>query len=52
MNQPLSPNCKAILLLTAPLIVGRREAADELLTWGEYNRLAPTCAIGSGSPPT
>jgi predicted Rossmann fold nucleotide-binding protein DprA/Smf involved in DNA uptake len=40
MNQPLSPNAMAILLLTAPLIAGRREAAFELLTLGEYNRLA------------
>jgi DNA processing protein len=40
MNQPLSPNSMAILLLTAPLIVGRRGAASELLTPGEYNRLA------------
>ena len=31
MNEPLSPNTMAILLLTAPLIVGRREAAFELL---------------------
>ena len=30
----------AILLLTAPLMVGRREAAFELLTLSEYNRLA------------
>ncbi|MHB1559475.1 MAG: DNA-processing protein DprA [Isosphaeraceae bacterium] len=40
MNQPLSPNSMAILLLTAPLIVGRRGATSELLTPGEYNRLA------------
>jgi DNA processing protein len=40
MNQPLSPNAMAILLLTAPLIAGRREAAFELLTLSEYNRLA------------
>jgi hypothetical protein len=40
MNQPLSPNAAAILLLTAPLIAGRREAAFDLLTLGEYNRLA------------
>jgi DNA processing protein len=40
MNQPLSPNATAILLLTAPLIAGRREAAFDLLTLGEYNRLA------------
>ncbi len=40
MNEPLSPNTMAILLLTAPLIVGRRETAFELLSLGEYNRLA------------
>ena len=40
MNQPLSPNGMAILLLTAPLMVGSRQAAFELLTLSEYNRLA------------
>ena len=36
----LSPNTQAILLLTAPLIVGRSTASPELLTPGEYKRLA------------
>ena len=36
----LSPNTQAILLLTAPLIVGRSAASPELLTPGEYKRLA------------
>lgn len=40
MNPVLSPNTKAILLLTAPLIVGRGGAASDLLTPGEYKRLA------------
>ena len=34
----LSPNTQAILLLTAPLLVGRGSSAAELLTLGEYNR--------------
>ena len=40
MNQSLSPNTQAILLLTAPLAVGRRDATEKLLTPGEYMRLA------------
>src|SRR5262245_57104542 len=40
MIAPLTPNTQAILLLTAPLIVGRSDASLELLTLGEYNRLA------------
>ncbi|MGE0490539.1 MAG: DNA-processing protein DprA [Vulcanimicrobiota bacterium] len=36
----LSNNTKAILLLTAPLIVGRREFTEKPLTLTEYNRLA------------
>ena len=42
MSETLSLNTKAILLLTAPLIVGRgksKEPAD-LLTPGEYTKLA------------
>ena len=41
MSEPLSLNTKAILLLTAPLIIGRsknKESAD-LLTPGEYMKL-------------
>ncbi len=40
MNNQLSTNTKAILLLTAPLIVGRREASERPLSAGEYKRLA------------
>ncbi len=40
MTPVLSPNTKAILLLTAPLIAGRGTASPELLTPGEYKRLA------------
>jgi predicted Rossmann fold nucleotide-binding protein DprA/Smf involved in DNA uptake len=40
MNSPLTTNTQAILLLTAPLMVGRSEVAPDLLTLTEYNRLA------------
>ncbi len=40
MNQALSPNTQAILLLTAPLMGGRGASPSELLKLGEYNRLA------------
>ena len=40
MNSSPSPNTQAILLLTAPLIVGRNEGSADLLTLSEYNRLA------------
>ncbi len=40
MTAPLSPNTQAILLLTAPLIVGRVKSAADLLTPGQYKRLA------------
>jgi DNA processing protein len=36
----LTPNTQAILLLTAPLIVGRSDTSRDLLSLGEYNRLA------------
>lgn len=36
----LSPNTQAILLLTAPLIAGKGSSSSELLTPGEYKRLA------------
>jgi len=59
MIPQLSTNSQAILLLTAPLIVGRNSSGGELLSPGEYNRLArilrdrpsippaPACATGS-----
>jgi DNA processing protein len=40
MNDALSPNTQAILLLTAPLIVGRGAAGERPLSAGDYNRLA------------
>jgi predicted Rossmann fold nucleotide-binding protein DprA/Smf involved in DNA uptake len=40
MMSTLSPNTQAILLLTAPLIAGRGSATPDLLTPGEYKRLA------------
>ncbi|MGC1954852.1 MAG: DNA-processing protein DprA [Gammaproteobacteria bacterium] len=40
MNISLSPNTQAILLLTAPLIVGRDKPSSDLLTPGDYKRLA------------
>ena len=40
MTPVLSPNTKAILLLTAPLIAGRGGPSPDLLTPGEYKRLA------------
>jgi predicted Rossmann fold nucleotide-binding protein DprA/Smf involved in DNA uptake len=36
----ISPNTQAILLLTAPLIAGRSEPSADLLTPGEYKRVA------------
>lgn len=40
MNNELSANTQAILLLTAPFITGRRGESAELLTPGEYKKLA------------
>jgi DNA processing protein len=40
MTVPLSLNTQAILLLTAPLIVGSGQGSHQLLTLGEYGRLA------------
>jgi DNA processing protein len=40
MSEPLTPNTQAILLLTAPLIAGRSDASRDLLSAGDYNRLA------------
>lgn len=38
--RPLSSNTQVVLLLTAPLIVGRSGAEPDLLSVAEYNRLA------------
>jgi DNA processing protein len=40
MSKSLSPDTQAILLLTAPLIAGRVNPSSDLLTPGEYRRLA------------
>ena len=40
MNPELSPNAKAILLLTAPLLAGRGNETPDLLKPGEYKRVA------------
>ena len=40
MTLDVSDNTKAILLLTAPLLVGRGKSADNPLTLSEYNKLA------------
>ena len=40
MSPTLSPNTQAILLLTAPLIAGTARTSPDLLTPGEYKRLA------------
>lgn len=40
MTDPLSPNTQAILLLTAPLIVGRAAGAERPLTAAQYGQLA------------
>jgi len=40
MIEPLTSNTQAILLLTAPLVAGRGESSPDLLSLGEYNRLA------------
>lgn len=40
MIDSLSPNTQAILLLTAPLILGKGTSTQDLLTPGEYKRLA------------
>ncbi len=46
----LSPNTRAILLLTAPLIAGRGERSADLLTPGEYRRLARRLREIGGQP--
>ena len=40
MTLALSPNTQAFLLLTAPLIAGRGTSSQDLLSPGEYKRLA------------
>ena len=46
----LSANTTAILLLTAPLIVGNRGPRDQILTASEYRKLAPCLASLQSQP--
>ena len=46
----LSANTMAILLLTAPLIVGKRGPRAQILTAGEYRKLAPRLASLQSEP--
>lgn len=48
----LSGNTKAILLLTAPLVVGNRRQRAPVLTAGEYRKLAPCLASHQLEPAT
>ena len=50
MSSTLSPNTRAILLLTAPLIVGRSSSSEKRLTSGEYQRLA-RCLVDTQHEP-
>ena len=46
----LSANTTAILLLTAPLVVGNRGPQAHILTAGEYRKLAPRLAALQSEP--
>ena len=46
----LSANTTAILLLTAPLVVGSRGPRAQILTAGEYRKLAPCLAALQSEP--
>lgn len=48
----LSANTTAILLLTAPLVVGSRRSQAPILTSGEYRKLAPLLASHQSEPST
>ena len=50
MNGMISPNTKAILLLTAPLRAGRGASSGDPLTLGEYRRLARALRDGAHEP--
>ena len=54
MNGPdgLSANTTAILLLTAPLVIGNRRSPAPILTAGEYRALAPFLVSHQSKPAT
>jgi predicted Rossmann fold nucleotide-binding protein DprA/Smf involved in DNA uptake len=51
MTMEISPNTQAILLLTAPLIVGKKAGDAPLLSLTDYNRLA-RCLREAGKEPS
>lgn len=50
MNAELSDNAKAILLLTAPLIVGKNRGTESPMTPTQYNKLAGCLHEGQREP--
>ena len=50
MDSSISDNTKAILLLTAPLLVGKGKVDVNPLTLTEYNKLARYLADGGNEP--
>jgi DNA processing protein len=50
MNLQISANCQAILLLTAPLMVGKAGASAELLKQSEYSKLTKFLVQGGFQP--
>ena len=46
----VSTNTKAILLLTSPLIIGRTRTPAEILSHGEYNKLAHALVENNSEP--
>jgi len=50
MTEQLSPNTQAILLLTAPLLVGSKRSGEKPLSLGEYKRLARRLRDGEREP--
>ncbi len=50
MNMEISPNTQAILLLTAPLIAGKKAGEAPLLSLADYNRFA-RCLREAGKQP-
>lgn len=50
MNAELSPNTQAILLLTAPLIVGKGKSGARPLTAAEYGKLAQSLRASARQP--
>ena len=50
MNAELSPNTQAILLLTAPLLVGKGKSPARPLTTPEYGQLAQSLRAAGCEP--